>query len=691
MASNSSTSISASSNPDVGTWTPEQVAAWVAEKGFEQSIANLFVTQKVDGLALLEMTQDDVKGPPFNFVFGDAKKFMRDVNTLCPTAALPHGIQASSSTELTGPTKKYFSVSGVDPSKNFCCFREHALHKITEKFVDREMWRGGSILVQAAPTSGKTGFISLFQSRMTQYNTVSVTMHGADDARSFMDDLKIVFNKQQLLQQGDELKDLWYIIDNPHTLWKDPSKPLVLLIDEGQHLFAGTPGSTFLQKIKERSPSKIYALIVFSMYDINTVTLAMQRGDPGSAGDWVVRYFYTDLLKWTWADTKEYFLDYHTHNRNGNTVTIDVQKIIFEKCDGHGGYISTLVFGISRYCHSNSIGVFSYSEWLRYLRTNFNSDMDQVRSSVSVADLLHVNELSGAIDICQQLVLQCSMKLDPLNSNVRWLIKLGIIQSIGQSKFAFTSSVMRVVFLRCLVTEDLTNVPTKVLYKDPLAFLMACLPLIKQKSIQKCISTTSRDGKQTQKEDVWVCQIFAAAQSILPLGCVVEPQFTSKDTNMKKKVKRVKRSTDKEENDEEADDKEADDKEKSRHGEVDIIVHNGSTYLLEFLITEAKTSTAKKYIEEHLARFTPNGKYTHSLQYPAAVVNVTHIPKPIEVNMPQGCTAQLFHFCVAEDLMSANLIWTEKGEYHEVPIQFGSSMFYNTVTKKYGYLDPAKP
>lgn len=71
------------------------------------------------------------------------------------------------------------------------------------------------------------------------------------------------------------------------------------------------------------------------MYDINTVTLAMQRSDPESAGDWVARYFYTDVLKWTWADTEEYFLDYHTHNRTGNTVTIDVQKIIFEKCDGY--------------------------------------------------------------------------------------------------------------------------------------------------------------------------------------------------------------------------------------------------------------------------------------------------------------------------------------------------------------------
>lgn len=62
-----------------------------------------------------------------------------------------------------------------------------------------------------------------------------------------------------------------------------------------------------------------------------------------------------------------------------------------------------------------------------YLQTNFNSDMDQVRSSVSVADLLHVNKLSGASNICQQLVLQCSIKLDPLNSDVRWLIKVSVL------------------------------------------------------------------------------------------------------------------------------------------------------------------------------------------------------------------------------------------------------------------------
>jgi len=127
------------------------------------------------------------------------------------------------------------------------------------------------------------------------------------------------------------------------------------------------------------------------------------------------------------------------------------------------------------------------------------------------------------------------------------------------------------------------------------------------------------------------------------------------------------------------------------HGEVDIIVHNGVRYYLEFLITESAkknptgiTQTVINDILEHLGRFSPTGKYQSIMHEPSAVVNVTEHDPPPDIDIPAGhTTAQLYHFVVDKDFLSPKLIWKDRtGLRHTIQFEPGVPVSYNPVTQK---------
>jgi len=123
-------------------------------------------------------------------------------------------------------------------------------------------------------------------------------------------------------------------------------------------------------------------------------------------------------------------------------------------------------------------------------------------------------------------------------------------------------------------------------------------------------------------------------------------------------------------------------------GEVDIIVHNGHRFFLEFLITEnapAKPSSATVIndILEHLQRFSKQDKYRDVVGYPSAVVNVTHHDPPPVVTIPEGHTvAQLYHFVVDNGFKNPKLIWDDKNGKHCVNFTPGVPITYDPETKQ---------
>jgi hypothetical protein len=64
------------------TWTDEEVFQWLQETcKIPQELAQTFKMQKIDGAALIELTQDELRGPPFGLTIGDVKRVIRHVRT----------------------------------------------------------------------------------------------------------------------------------------------------------------------------------------------------------------------------------------------------------------------------------------------------------------------------------------------------------------------------------------------------------------------------------------------------------------------------------------------------------------------------------------------------------------------------------------------------------------------------------
>ena len=63
-------------------WTDEQVFQWLQrECSISQKLAHTFKVQKIDGEALIELSQDELTGSPFGLTVGEAKKVIRSVRT----------------------------------------------------------------------------------------------------------------------------------------------------------------------------------------------------------------------------------------------------------------------------------------------------------------------------------------------------------------------------------------------------------------------------------------------------------------------------------------------------------------------------------------------------------------------------------------------------------------------------------
>jgi len=123
------------------------------------------------------------------------------------------------------------------------------------------------------------------------------------------------------------------------------------------------------------------------------------------------------------------------------------------------------------------------------------------------------------------------------NKHLRFLVQLGLVAMVEDNKYTFSSQVIRMLILRHLVSTCLAS-PRNVLFKDPLEFLLFCLPLLKQKAIENCLSKTNEGGVIVEKEDVWVSQLFAVASAVLPPNCFVDPQFSCATPKPKKPAKK---------------------------------------------------------------------------------------------------------------------------------------------------------
>lgn len=67
-----------SNESDVRTWTITDVTGWLSRNGFESDLCQKFKEQKVDGVVLLDLTEDDLREEPLKLgLIGDIKRLSR--------------------------------------------------------------------------------------------------------------------------------------------------------------------------------------------------------------------------------------------------------------------------------------------------------------------------------------------------------------------------------------------------------------------------------------------------------------------------------------------------------------------------------------------------------------------------------------------------------------------------------------
>jgi hypothetical protein len=598
-------------------------------------------------------------------------------------------------------SQKLWQIEGITPGISFICNCSRAIETLCDHILSSTWVHGGQILVQAPPATGKTSLVTLLRG-VPNLNVVSVSMlrmklPGEGNSEGFhkylsfrikidLSKLNRVWKltKEGWLDVGD--KGFWEILDDP-TIWKQPGK-VIMLIDEAQMMLSQEFADGFFQELKSRQEdlnSTILASVFFSIFDVDTAEAAIVEigGKPsGSKGNWVLRFFHSDLLRWTKQDADEFFNDFNSNNGLSITIHPTICLAIYKKCDGHAGFITTVTRGIHEYCKAENVDVFNRHAWVKYLRKSFIGNLMSLRSSNLIRDLLVSHKLQGCAELCQKMMLRPFLVGAADNVNFRYLTKLGLVSMLGDNQYAFSSQVVRMLILRHLVSTSLVS-PANVLFNNPLELLLFCLPLIKQRAIENCLSKAKEGGVEVEKEDVWVSQLYAVASAVLPPNCFIDPQFACKTPKPKRPAKKKAKI-------EEQDDAEKKPKKKASkrdHGEVDIIVHNGHRFFLEFLITESaahnpSTETVKKDILEHLQRFSSGDKYRDIVDYPSAVINVTHHDPPPSIEIPEGFTvAQLYHFVVDKEFQNPKLIWEDLHGKHCVQLTLGVPVSYNPETK----------
>jgi len=74
----------------VSDWTTDDVAAWLSDVGFGSYSEVLTVQHRVDGRALLHMSESDLRQPPVSMnVLGDIKNLALCISQLKASISLP--------------------------------------------------------------------------------------------------------------------------------------------------------------------------------------------------------------------------------------------------------------------------------------------------------------------------------------------------------------------------------------------------------------------------------------------------------------------------------------------------------------------------------------------------------------------------------------------------------------------------
>jgi len=575
----------------------------------------------------------------------------------------------------------------VDPSRHFCCMRKVSINKLLTDIASSDWPDSSMALIQSPPATGKSSFITLLSCLTLDYHVVRVSLVGFSTTL----DEKIAEPPQKMFrlslskdpkppsaavgvlssrllehvcrnlwfQDGyiREVKTLEDVLDN-NNFFPEPRKGLIFIVDEAQKIIGRDFADAFFEKLCKRpKPLGVVPFhktsLFFSSTSLDIASNLAANQDilseySSSSSNWYRKYT-GEYMSFSLPETQEFILDVNGNNDRRITITPAVGEIIHRKTNGHIGYITALVKSILE----NFRGlVFDPACWLLYQTTSsreYEGALLSVRCSTYLKAIFERKEtpLSKA---CDELLEHRSVAKANVDAFCR-LIKLGIASTDDDNKVIFSSCVVESLAIRmkvCCRTSGnlLLSVPRTVL-----DYLTICLPLLNSRVIQESTSTMARGGVQTQKEAVWVDHLFAAAHFMLPRGFVTEPQ------------------------------------QRAGSGQVDIYVHNGVSYYMEFCVTEFSDKsetipqTMVSEIDRHTTRFTPHGTYSSLQNIECAVVNITkHYPPPVNIVLPDKFFATLYHY-VVNDLSNPKLVWKEGSVVHEIGLPFGMPMRYNPATK----------
>ncbi|KAK6171110.1 hypothetical protein SNE40_019367 [Patella caerulea] len=141
---------------DVLKWSCDDVANWLKEGGFDEYVPLLCEQHKVDGIALLSLTEDDLKNPPLQIpIFGHLKKLSIKLSALKRenTAALRtlgvtnNGVDENYTRKRTRSkvhVERLTSVESEDIDSDDSAFLKPAYKprsRVRSKFLDAEIWK----------------------------------------------------------------------------------------------------------------------------------------------------------------------------------------------------------------------------------------------------------------------------------------------------------------------------------------------------------------------------------------------------------------------------------------------------------------------------------------------------------------------------------------------------------------------
>lgn len=96
----------------VYAWTTSNVAEWLVENGFDGYVKLFTVEHRIDGKALMMLTEDDLRSPPLSLrVLGDIKHLMISLRELKPYANVYPIPYLTNGTSNHGKSARILSIS----------------------------------------------------------------------------------------------------------------------------------------------------------------------------------------------------------------------------------------------------------------------------------------------------------------------------------------------------------------------------------------------------------------------------------------------------------------------------------------------------------------------------------------------------------------------------------------------------